>query len=102
MQLDCSRDSCCVVATTTNRARNALLYIATRYCAFSVFWPLLRRFPVPDYPAGAWVDSMEQTIPSYVGTAEECLFRADLDPLLPALQDCLTLLYGQQVSYGCP
>ena len=40
---------------------------------------------------------MEHTIPSYVGTAEECLFRADLDPLLPALQDCPTLLlYGEQ------
>jgi pimeloyl-ACP methyl ester carboxylesterase len=63
----------------------------------SVFWPLLRRLPMPDYLAGAWVSYMEHTIPSYVGTAEECLFRADLDPLLPALQDCPTLLlYGQQ------
>jgi pimeloyl-ACP methyl ester carboxylesterase len=64
---------------------------------FSGFWPLLRHLPVPDYLAGAWVGYMEHTIPSYVGTAEECLFRADLDPLLPALQDCpALLLYGQQ------
>ena len=66
------------------------------HLTFSVFWPLLRRLPVPDYLAGAWVGYMEHTIPSYVGTAEECLFRTDLDPLLPALQDCPTLLlYGQ-------
>ncbi len=64
---------------------------------FSVCWPLLRRLPVPDYLAGAWVGYMEHTIPSYVGTAEECLFRANLDPLLPALQNRPTLLlYGQQ------
>jgi pimeloyl-ACP methyl ester carboxylesterase len=67
------------------------------HLTFSVFWPLLRRLPVPDYLVGAWVGYMEHTIPSYVGTAEECLFRADLDPLLPALQDCPTLLlYGEQ------
>jgi pimeloyl-ACP methyl ester carboxylesterase len=67
------------------------------HLTFSVCWPLLRRLPVPDYLAGARIGYMEHTIPSYVGTAEECLFRADLDPLLPALQDCSTLLlYGQQ------
>jgi len=67
------------------------------HLVFSVFWPLLRHLPVPDYLAGAWVGYMEHTIPSYVGTAEECLFRADLDPLLPALQDNpALLLYGQQ------
>ncbi len=64
---------------------------------FSVCWPLLRRLSVPDYLASAWIGYMEHTIPSYVGTAEECLFRANLDPLLPALQDCpALLLYGQQ------
>ncbi len=67
------------------------------HLTFSVFWPLLRYLPVPDYLDGAWVGYMEHTIPSYVGTAEECLFRADLDLLLPALQDYPTLLlYGQQ------
>jgi pimeloyl-ACP methyl ester carboxylesterase len=59
-------------------------------------WPLLRRLPVPDYLSGAWAGYMEHTIPSYVGTAEECLFRADQDPLLPALRDLPTLLlYGR-------
>ena len=39
---------------------------------------------------------MDHTIPSYVSTAEECLFRADVDPLLPALRVYPTLLlYGQ-------
>jgi pimeloyl-ACP methyl ester carboxylesterase len=53
--------------------------------------------PGAGHLAGAWVGYMEHTIPSYVGTAEECLFRADLDTLLPALQNYPTLLlYGQQ------
>jgi hypothetical protein len=70
---------------------------ASGACTFLVFWPLLRHLPVPDYLAGAWVGSMEHTIPSYVGTGEECLFRADLDSLLPAFQNCSALLlYGQQ------
>lgn len=39
---------------------------------------------------------MDHTIPSYVRTAEECLFCADLDPLLPAISDYPTLLlYGR-------
>jgi hypothetical protein len=62
------------------------------HLTFSVSWPLLRHLPMPDYLDGAWVGYIEHTIPSYVGTAEECLFQADLDPLLPALQDCPTLL----------
>jgi pimeloyl-ACP methyl ester carboxylesterase len=67
------------------------------HLTIALLWPLLRHLPVPDYLAGARIGYMEHTIPSYVGTAEECLFRADLDPLLPALQDCSTLLlYGQQ------
>jgi pimeloyl-ACP methyl ester carboxylesterase len=67
------------------------------HLTFSVCWPLLRHFPVPDYLAGAWAGYMEHTIPSYVGTAEACLFQADLEPLLPALQDCpALLLYGEQ------
>ena len=40
---------------------------------------------------------MDHTIPSYVSTAEECLFRADIDPLLPNVCDCPTLLlYGHE------
>jgi pimeloyl-ACP methyl ester carboxylesterase len=67
------------------------------HLTIALLWPLLRGLPVPDYLAGAWIGYMEHTIPSYVGTAEACLFQADLDPLLPTLRNCPTLLlYGKQ------
>jgi pimeloyl-ACP methyl ester carboxylesterase len=59
-------------------------------------WPLLSRIGVPPELRGAWVGYMDHTIPSYVGTAEECLFQANLDPLLPALRSTpMLLLYSK-------
>ena len=57
-----------------------------------LFWPLISRYVVPPELQGAWVGYMDHTIASYVGTAEACLFRANLDPLLPALRTIPTLL----------
>lgn len=59
---------------------------------FMLLWPLVRRLGVLPELRGAWVGYMDHTIPSYVGTAEECLFQANLDPLLPALRSMPTLL----------
>jgi pimeloyl-ACP methyl ester carboxylesterase len=51
---------------------------------------------VPPQLRGAYAGYLEHTIQSYVSTAEECLFRANLDPMLPALQLYLALLlYGR-------
>ena len=64
--------------------------------SISLVWPLLRRLPVPAHLRGAWAGYMDHTIPSYVSTAEECLFRANLEPLLPAIAPLPTLLlYGR-------
>ncbi len=61
-----------------------------------MFWPLLRQFPVAPALRGAWVGYMDHTIPSYVGTAENCLFNTNIDPFIAQLQTCsLLLLYGQ-------
>lgn len=66
------------------------------HLTIALLWPVIRRMPVPSDLRGAWIGYMDHTISSYVGTAEECLFRADLDPLLPRIRDCPTLLlYGR-------
>jgi pimeloyl-ACP methyl ester carboxylesterase len=56
------------------------------------FWRLLRYLPVQEYLRGGWAGFMDYTADSYYSTAEECLFRANLDPLLPALRDRPALL----------
>jgi pimeloyl-ACP methyl ester carboxylesterase len=62
----------------------------------SLLWPVLRHLSVPAELRGAWAGYMDHTIQSYVSTTEECLFRANLDPLLPVVLRCPTLLlYGQ-------
>jgi pimeloyl-ACP methyl ester carboxylesterase len=62
----------------------------------ALLWPVLRRLPIPGYLRGARAGLMEHSCTSYMRTVEECLFRADLDPLLPALQAYPTLLlYGR-------
>jgi pimeloyl-ACP methyl ester carboxylesterase len=55
-------------------------------------WPLLAHLPVPPYLGGAWAGYLDHTIQSYTSTTEECLFRADIDPLLAAIATCPTLL----------
>lgn len=62
------------------------------HMTLSMLWPVIQHIRVPPYLCGAWAGYMEHTIPSYVSTAEACLFRANLDPLLPAVQTCPTLL----------
>lgn len=60
------------------------------------FWPILPRIGVPPELQGAWAGYMDHTVVSYMGTVEECLFQADLDPLLPALRSLpILLLYGR-------
>jgi pimeloyl-ACP methyl ester carboxylesterase len=66
------------------------------HLTLSLLWPVLRCVRVPAYLEGAWAGYMDHIIPSYVRTAEACLFRADLDPLLPAISD-----YPALLLYGC-
>jgi hypothetical protein len=62
------------------------------HLSISLLWPVLWRIPVLQ---GTWDGCMDHTIPSYVRTAEEGLFRANLDPVLPMISDCpALLLYG--------
>lgn len=59
-------------------------------------WPALRHLNVPPALQGAWAGYMDHTIPSYAGTANGCIFDANIDPLLPYLPAIPTLLlYGQ-------
>jgi len=67
------------------------------HMTLALCWPLLGRIAAPPELRGAWAGYMDHTIASYVGTAEACLFRADLDPLLPKLHALPTLLlYARQ------
>jgi pimeloyl-ACP methyl ester carboxylesterase len=72
------------------------------HTTLALCWPLLRRLTVPPHLQGAWAGYLEHTIPSYVGTAEECLFRADLDPLTPLLQTMPILLLYSSVDQTVP
>jgi pimeloyl-ACP methyl ester carboxylesterase len=67
-----------------------------------LLWPLLRQVATPAALRGAWSGYMDHTIHSYTSTAEECLFRANLDPLLPQLQDCTTLLLYSRADRTVP
>jgi pimeloyl-ACP methyl ester carboxylesterase len=77
-----------------------LAHLAHGGLAFS--WPLLHRLAVPPYLQGAWAGYLEHTIPSYVGTAEECLFDADLDPVIPLLRPLPTLLLYSRMDRTVP
>jgi pimeloyl-ACP methyl ester carboxylesterase len=58
-------------------------------------WPLVLRVAAPPALRGVWVGYMDHTLTSYVRTAEQCLFQANLDPILPRLRHLPTfLLYG--------
>jgi pimeloyl-ACP methyl ester carboxylesterase len=72
------------------------------HTALALSWPLLHHLAVPPHLQGAWAGYMEHTIPSYVGTAEECLFRADLDPVIPLLQPMSALLLYSEVDQTVP
>ncbi len=61
-----------------------------------LLWPLVRLLPVPHHLRGAWAGYLEHTCASYLGTAKECLLRANLDLMLPRVQQYPTLLlYGR-------
>lgn len=67
------------------------------HLSLSAVWPVLHRMNVPPELHGAWVGYLDHTVLSYVRTAEECLFRANLDPLLPTLYTLpIFLLYSMQ------
>lgn len=74
----------------------------TLHRVIMLLWPLVSRLSVPPELRGAWVGYMDHTIQSYVGTAEECLFRANLDPLLPALRALPTLLLYSPADHTVP
>ena len=60
-------------------------------------WPLLSRLPVPAAQRGAWAGYLEHTIPSYLGTAQHCIFGANVDPWLPTVASRpIMLLYGRR------
>jgi hypothetical protein len=67
------------------------------HLTISLLWPVLWRIPVLQ---GTWDGCMDHTIPSYVSTAEEGLFRANLDPVLPMISRAyaLHLFYFRQVD----
>ena len=67
-----------------------------------VAWPLLRHYPVPLALRGAWEGYMEHTIASYVGTAEACLFQANLDPQLARLAAQPTLILAGERDHTIP
>ena len=51
---------------------------------------------------GAWAGYMDHTIPSYAGTANGCIFEANIDPLLPYLPLIPTLLLYSQRDQTVP
>jgi pimeloyl-ACP methyl ester carboxylesterase len=62
---------------------------------FVALWQLARFLPVQEYLRGGWAGFMDYNTDSYYGTADELLFRSDLDRLLPTLRDLpVLLLYG--------
>lgn len=64
--------------------------------ALMLVWPFISRFTVPSELRGAWAGYLDHSVATYASTAEECLFRANLDPLLPALHSIpILLLYGR-------
>lgn len=62
------------------------------HSVWRIIWPLLRSFPVPLDLRGGWSGMMDHTVASYYSTVEQCLFAADLDPLLPRVTPYPTLL----------
>jgi pimeloyl-ACP methyl ester carboxylesterase len=67
------------------------------HLSIAMIWPIVRHIAVRPELRGAWAGYMDHTVGSYVSTAEECLFRADIDPFLPNVRDCPTLLlYGRE------
>lgn len=74
----------------------------TVHHAWAWSWPVLRHLPVAPELRGAWVGYLDHTIPSYVSTAEECLFRADLDPVVAALPAVPTLLLYSRADRSVP
>jgi pimeloyl-ACP methyl ester carboxylesterase len=58
-------------------------------------WPLIGQFARRRVPAdllGGFVGMLDYSVESYYDTADQVLFRSDLDPLLPALRRLPTLL----------
>lgn len=62
------------------------------HSVWRIIWPLLRLLPVPTDLRGGWSGMMDHTVGSYYSTVEQCLFAADLDPLLSRLTPYSTLL----------
>ncbi len=65
-------------------------------------WPALQYLGVPPALRGAWAGYMDHTIPSYAGTANGCIFEANIDPLLPHLPRISTLLLYSQNDQTVP
>jgi pimeloyl-ACP methyl ester carboxylesterase len=62
---------------------------------FRAIWPLARRIAsrrVPEDLQGGFVGFMDYSADSFYGTAEQLLFRSNIDPLLPALRKLPALL----------
>jgi pimeloyl-ACP methyl ester carboxylesterase len=87
----------------TELVRSRYFRLLTRSCvlahldhmAFKALWPLIRRVPLPMHLEGPRAGLMDHTVASYFGTAEELLFRTDLDPFVARLRGTPTLLlYG--------
>jgi pimeloyl-ACP methyl ester carboxylesterase len=66
------------------------------HSSIHLLWPLLQHLPVAAELQGARAGYLEHTIASYVRTAEQCLFQANIDPAITQLQELqVLLLYGQ-------
>lgn len=61
----------------------------------SMLWPALRHVPTLSFLQGAWDGYIDPPSLTYVSTAEESLFRADLAPLLAIRDYPMLLLYGR-------
>ncbi len=68
----------------------------------AAFWPILSRLPVAEPYRGAWQGYRDHTAWSYRSTTRDGLFAANLDPLIPHLQDIPTLLLYSRADQTVP